>query len=148
MAIIRSYKHSYSKPNITNIFITKDAYSYQCMTYLYLSCSNSGPIASMHGHVNEWRDIKRLYWSIKNIKNILFDQTHSCSSSNHIIKQYACTCECMTYLTYLATTQHLWHQCMDMWINDMALKLRDKKINLNLNMLKTNKHLNKENRNL
>ena len=24
-------------------------------------------------------------------------------------KQYACSCECMTYLTYFSTTQNLWH---------------------------------------
>ena len=35
---------------------------------------------------------------MKIIKNMLFDQTHSCLSPNHVIKQYACTCECMTYL--------------------------------------------------
>ena len=32
------------------------------------------------------------------IKNTLFDQTHSWSLSNHVIKKYAYTCECMTYL--------------------------------------------------
>ena len=32
------------------------------------------------------------------IKNTLFDQTHSWSLSNHVIKKYACKCECMTYL--------------------------------------------------
>ena len=28
------------------------------MTYLYLPCSNSAPMPSMHGHVNEWHGIK------------------------------------------------------------------------------------------
>ena len=41
-----------------NIFITKDACPYQCMTYLYLPCSNSAPMALMQGHVNEWHIIK------------------------------------------------------------------------------------------
>ena len=32
------------------------------------------------------------------IKDTFFDQTHSCSPSKYVIKQYACTCEWMTYL--------------------------------------------------
>ena len=51
-------------------------------------------------------------------------------------------------LTQLAATQHIWHQCMDMWMNGMTLKLRNKRINSNLNMLKTNKHVNKVNKSL
>jgi len=40
------------------MFITKDACSCRCMTYLYLPCSNSASMALMHGHMNEWHDIK------------------------------------------------------------------------------------------
>ena len=64
---------------------------------------------------------------MKIIKNTLFDQTHLGLSSNHVIKQYVCTCECMTYL------------CLSCCItapmtsmNGMVLKLRNKKINPNL----------------
>ena len=39
-------------------YTSSNTYSYLCMTYLYLPCSNSGPMTSMHGHVNEWHGIK------------------------------------------------------------------------------------------
>ena len=53
-----------------------------------------------------------------------------------IIKQKifkdACSCECMTYLTYLATTQYLWHSCMNMWMHVHGIKTRKHRMNLNL----------------
>ena len=64
---------------------------------------------------------------MKIVKNMLFDQTHSCLSPNRVIKQYACTCECMTYLylPHCITTPMA-------SMNGMALKPRNKKINPNL----------------
>ena len=57
MAFIRSYKHPYLKSNIIQAYSSQKM-QIQCMTYLYLPCSNSSPMALMYGHVNEWHGIK------------------------------------------------------------------------------------------
>ena len=57
MAITRSCKHPYSRPNIIQAYSSQKMHV-QFMTYHYLPCSNSAPMASMHGHVNEWHGIK------------------------------------------------------------------------------------------
>ena len=46
-------------------------------------------------------------------------------------------CECMTYLTYLAATQHLWHSCMNMWMRVHGIKTRKHKTSPNLDMWKS-----------
>ena len=43
----------------------------------------------------------------------------------------------MTYLTYLAATQHLWHSCMSMWMCVHGIKTRKHEANPNLNMWKS-----------
>ena len=44
------------------------------------------------------------------------------ASNKHIYHQNACSCECMTYLTYLTASQHPWHQCMIMLMHVLGKK--------------------------
>ena len=57
-------------------------------------------------------------------------------------KQHACTCEWMTYLTYLATSQHLWHcawtcEWMIMVFNQDMINTYTKSNNTNLPYIST-----------
>ena len=56
-----------------------------------------------------------------------------------IIFKDACLCECMTYLTYLVASQHLWHKCVNMWMRVHGIKTKKHKINPNLIIWKTKK---------
>ena len=47
------------------------------------------------------------------------------SKQNHI-QINACSCKCMTYLTYLTASQHLWHQCMIILMHVHGIKARNK----------------------
>ena len=47
--------------------------------------------------------------------------------THYKVNPYACSYECKTYLTYCAASQHLWHQCMIMWMYVHRIKARNKR---------------------
>ena len=69
---------------------------------------------------------------------ILIKQACSNPLLSKIIFKYACSCECMTYLTYLAITQHLWPYAWTCECVFIAFD-KEKKASPNLSMWKANK---------
>ena len=72
-------------------------------------------------------------WLHLNFKKNSTKQNHQ----GKIIIKDAWECEGMTYLTYLAATQHLWHSCMSMWMHVHGIKTRNHEADPNLNMWKS-----------
>ena len=83
---------------------------------IYLKTRKQPKQGNKANHITNWNKASTSYTYIKGGLN----------------KQHACSCECMTFLTYLAASQHLWHHEWACECMSMALRLRNKKTNSNL----------------